>query len=332
MREYLTELVGETILTLTGKPNQILSVSGRSVKVGTLSNETGGPVSIDFVQSVVDRVFDGGDVLLERNRRSAFVGAVLMTFDDVEVLARPIRARLIGSPSETSKAWSDDENRAAVDAYLDMLSRYLSGRAFVKKVLVEQLQAGSLSGRSRRSIESRFQNISFVMESNGLPWVKGYAPLSNVGTEVKARIEKEISKSNTGFLEAYRPTANIEELDNRVERIWTDSLSIPPISYEAPKQKVSESRQFVRNPQVVAWVLKEANGRCESCLEPGPFLSGEKLFLEVHHVLPLSKGGTDSVDNAVAVCPNCHRRCHLSDDWESATDGLYGSVPRLRRL
>jgi 5-methylcytosine-specific restriction protein A len=30
----------------------------------------------------------------------------------------------------------------------------------------------------------------------------------------------------------------------------------------------------------------------------------------VHHRIPLAKGGEDSVDNAVAVCPNCHRKGH----------------------
>lgn len=34
-------------------------------------------------------------------------------------------------------------------------------------------------------------------------------------------------------------------------------------------------------------------------------------FLEVHHVKWLAKGGSDTVNNVVALCPNCHRKMHL---------------------
>ncbi|MEE7094460.1 HNH endonuclease, partial [Escherichia coli O10] len=36
-------------------------------------------------------------------------------------------------------------------------------------------------------------------------------------------------------------------------------------------------------------------------------------FLEVHHIEWLSKGGEDSVENAIALCPNCHRQAHYGD-------------------
>jgi 5-methylcytosine-specific restriction protein A len=36
--------------------------------------------------------------------------------------------------------------------------------------------------------------------------------------------------------------------------------------------------------------------------------------LECHHVEWLSCGGEDSIDNVVALCPNCHRRIHVLND------------------
>ena len=35
-----------------------------------------------------------------------------------------------------------------------------------------------------------------------------------------------------------------------------------------------------------------------------------EVFLETHHIVPLSEGGADSVKNAAAVCPNHHREAH----------------------
>ena len=37
-------------------------------------------------------------------------------------------------------------------------------------------------------------------------------------------------------------------------------------------------------------------------------------YLEEHHVKQLADGGTDSMDNVVAICPNCHRRMHVLND------------------
>jgi len=69
---------------------------------------------------------------------------------------------------------------------------------------------------------------------------------------------------------------------------------------------------YVRNPDVVAEVLERANGTCECCRKPAPFLraSDDTPYLEVHHIVFLSKGGEDTVDNAEALCPNCHRQKH----------------------
>jgi hypothetical protein len=72
------------------------------------------------------------------------------------------------------------------------------------------------------------------------------------------------------------------------------------------------TRVFVRNPDVVAEVLHRAQGRCETCHDEAPFNSrstGEP-YLEVHHRIPLADNGLDTVENAIALCPNCHRYCH----------------------
>jgi 5-methylcytosine-specific restriction enzyme A len=73
------------------------------------------------------------------------------------------------------------------------------------------------------------------------------------------------------------------------------------------------SYAYRRNPDVVAEVLSRAQGKCEICKADAPFLraSDNSPFLEIHHTLPLADGGKDAVENAQAVCPNCHRKMHL---------------------
>lgn len=79
-----------------------------------------------------------------------------------------------------------------------------------------------------------------------------------------------------------------------------------------PEKKLVLSSVFVRNSDVVAEVLIRANGKCERCKCLAPFVrrTNGTPYLEVHHSVPLADGGEDTVDNAVALCPNCHRQLH----------------------
>jgi len=80
-----------------------------------------------------------------------------------------------------------------------------------------------------------------------------------------------------------------------------------------PERMQVISTAFLRNPDVIAEVLHRANGICGKCGNPAPFTrkSDGSPYLEVHHWIPLSEGGEDTVGNAVALCPNCHREAHF---------------------
>jgi predicted HNH restriction endonuclease len=81
-----------------------------------------------------------------------------------------------------------------------------------------------------------------------------------------------------------------------------------------PARYLATVTLFVRNPDVVAEVLNRANGVCEACKAPAPFrraVDGTP-YLEVHHIKWLADGGEDSVANAIALCPNCHRQKHYA--------------------
>jgi 5-methylcytosine-specific restriction protein A len=70
---------------------------------------------------------------------------------------------------------------------------------------------------------------------------------------------------------------------------------------------------FARNPDVIAEVLERAAGTCEICKQAAPFTRqrDNTPYLEVHHIVQLANGGEDTIENAVAACPNCHRREHF---------------------
>lgn len=81
---------------------------------------------------------------------------------------------------------------------------------------------------------------------------------------------------------------------------------------KTPQVTYIQVKSYTRNPDVVAEVLIRAKGYCEECESEAPFLrkKDDTPYLEVHHIKLLSKGGKDTVKNAIALCPNCHRKSH----------------------
>lgn len=67
---------------------------------------------------------------------------------------------------------------------------------------------------------------------------------------------------------------------------------------------------------LVAEIVKErAAGVCQLCNKPAPFFKKKgEAYLECHHVIWIARGGADEVYNAVALCPNCHRKMHILDE------------------
>ncbi|MGX1097621.1 HNH endonuclease [Amorphus sp. MBR-141] len=130
--------------------------------------------------------------------------------------------------------------------------------------------------------------------------------------------------------EAFSPTADSAELDLRTRQLLSrPHLSLPSGSLQPERVEVG-SVAFKRDPYVKAYILRQAKGRCEACSAPAPFKTAAEMdFLEVHHMKPLANGGSDRVQNAVALCPNCHRALHHAADAEERSLLLYKRIGRL---
>lgn len=107
------------------------------------------------------------------------------------------------------------------------------------------------------------------------------------------------------------------EVARRVSSNVLPEVITPPMGALRPQRRKEGDGSYVyaRSLDVVSWALRRARGICELCECAGPFIGASgHPFLEVHHVIPLSDGGPDVVQNVAALCPNCHRACHLAPD------------------
>ena len=113
-----------------------------------------------------------------------------------------------------------------------------------------------------------------------------------------------------------------ENIVNEVrEEGYAQSTTRKPVSGKGLRKRSNNKRKVQkyltvsvheRDPDVIAYALRRANGKCEICNQKAPFKrkKDNSDYLEVHHMIPLSEGGDDSIDNVVAACPNCHMQAH----------------------
>ena len=156
-------------------------------------------------------------------------------------------------------------------------------------------------------------------------WVRG--PTYKVGIDVFRRIVKLAGRSEDndevssrleliGKIAAGKESLLESELESEssfeqdVLDAFAEDLS-SVIGNDNPRQREVRTYQYVRDPKVVAYALRKANGVCFDC-GARPFISRMTghPYLEVHHVVTLKNGGMDTPENVVALCPNCHRQRH----------------------
>lgn len=98
---------------------------------------------------------------------------------------------------------------------------------------------------------------------------------------------------------------------------------------EHQKQENRRYEKYDRNPATrkrygSAWrKIRESyvavNPLCEECLKSGRLTAVE----EVHHILPLARGGTHDHSNLMSLCKSCHSKTSANDGdrWGKHSNG-----------
>ena len=100
-------------------------------------------------------------------------------------------------------------------------------------------------------------------------------------------IDKDASDMLTPIFNFSKNSMNPNE-----ERIINSGRGISGGNGNATKRSVSETKK--------KYVASRQNWHCQDCNEQ------LTAWFEVHHKTPLEKGGSNHIDNLVALCRNCH--------------------------
>lgn len=137
------------------------------------------------------------------------------------------------------------------------------------------------------------------------------------------------------------PVDDMKDLENpdpaKVAKLPVKELVVRSQMTSTPHEpKLTQTTVYHRDEYLKEAVKRIADGKCQMCGKDAPFIDKNgSPYLEEHHVKRLADGGTDTIDNVVAICPNCHRKVHILGD-ETDTIILEGiaehNVDALARL
>lgn len=114
-------------------------------------------------------------------------------------------------------------------------------------------------------------------------------------------------------IEYYDPTSGQVRLARGLLAAkYVDQFNLEQEEKAAGRKKRGPGEVYARDPAIRAAALKRAGGRCEHCNQPGFAMANGSIYLETHHIRPLSGGGPDSLGNAIVLCPNDHKRAHFA--------------------
>ena len=153
-----------------------------------------------------------------------------------------------------------------------------------------------------KKIES---SVGIILKNNNLSDTQNESYLYGLAKEYLNR-QNLLPKSfiESEFENAIKDSIEIDDV-RRQERLKN--------ARKKPEKVFTTTSTYKRNPDVVVEVLKRANGVCEHCKNQAPFMKTKDNtpYLEVHHKIQLASGGDDTIENALALCPNCHRKMHF---------------------
>lgn len=244
--------------------------------------------------------------------------------------------------------WSRNESIAGLWAYSQTLGKSVSRLPSTPVALVSQLTGRAISGvynkvMNFRSIDPRDSRsgMSGAGATDRVVWDEFYDVDERRlrAQDLEDEFERLWGKASAGD----EPRPDARAIDAAILREAV-SLAGSPLSdlmaaYERqqaliksrakPMARSVSSVVFDRSSLVIAIAKTRAGHRCEVPHCVYPVFSGKdgRPYCEVHHVIPLAEGGSDTIENVVCLCPAHHREVHLGE-----RGGELGEVLReLRR-
>jgi len=167
----------------------------------------------------------------------------------------------------------------------------------VRNDITTKMKRRSTYRRNRRQRKTRYRQPRFLNRASSKK--EGRLPPT-----VKSKLDSHIKEINY-----IRSIFNIKTIVIEEAKFDTHVISegrkLRNLEYQKGKMYKFEN--------VKAYVRERDGYKCNICKSKGYGNSSNSKRLEVHHILERSNGGTNSPDNLITLCSDCHKKVHSKE-------------------
>ena len=155
--------------------------------------------------------------------------------------------------SRSGSDWTPREVEVCVEAYLDMLRLEIADQPYSKAEFNRRVQQET--GRSKGSVEFKFQNVSAVLDQMGHRWIKGYKPAKHAQIgPIKDTLDRLLPAFDARIAEG-RHTPRSTTVAAPLQR-----ASLQPLTRDAVTKAVQEFDALGRETFLETYGYGEADG------------------------------------------------------------------------
>jgi Family of unknown function (DUF6416)/Domain of unknown function (DUF3883) len=155
-------------------------------------------------------------------------------------LFREARQSTAGADPDPGGDWSASEVVAVVRDYLEMLRAEIAGQQYVKAHHRRALLSRLNPVRTGGAVEYKHQNISAAMLDLGLPWIRGYKPMSNYQDALADEIQRQL-EADPGLLRTLRDSIEKDKTQDREDDATPKTARLQQTPVPAPPAPVASS-------------------------------------------------------------------------------------------
>jgi hypothetical protein len=229
------------------------------------------------------------------------------------------------------RRWTDADHGEVIAAYFWMQDQERQSRPLDRGEVYEDLETGALAGHDSQEIRRAMLHVSAALVEIGRPHLRWLAPPASPDADLTERLVPLVRARLTEARKLYAPTELPDELLERSHAISVGGLTRCPPGRRHPEKTTQTVTVWRRDPAVRAWVIRRAASTCEHCGTPSPYVDRFGAFLQLFNPRPFSAGGSDTVENTAAICPNCLHLAELGFNRPGMLEQLYQNVSELVR-
>lgn len=196
--------------------------------------------------------------------------------------------------------WSDPEYRKAYAR--KYRKKYFSDPKNVEKRKAHGLKYANKNREKRRAYGREYVNRPEIKEKKAT-YQKEWAEEYYAKPENKQKVADYLNREDVKVARAKHAKEYHAKKENK------DRRKVVRAAYYSEEENVinrrsTENQWYYDNKMHVLSTMKGKDLVCRNC--------GFDIFcaLELHHIVPISDGGTEDVDNKMTLCANCHKQVH----------------------